>query len=254
MVVLGQVQLTDRAVAGDRGVHRRATIELNVRDCEATGVEVGVVAQRRAGGAVFLQGDAGGLVQCIGQGGEVLILDALAGDHRHRVGDFLDRLGDLAADADGTGGVGTAVLGHGAEPRGIDAGCAQFKHRVLGLWQQHVVAATAADYLEVATAEQLRETLLDAVGALQAGAVPALCEFGAERQHHPGLAGKAAEHRAEWTGSDRVGAWRFFGFGIALLAQERVDKSCLHDQCSAEQGDCEWFCGVSGTRGAAWHG
>ncbi|MNJ35575.1 hypothetical protein D3C77_303240 [compost metagenome] len=254
MVVLGQIQLADRTVAGNRGVHRCAAVELDVRYRKTPGVKVGVVAQRGAGGAVLLQGDTRSLVQCVGQGGEILVLDALAGDHGHRVGDLFDRLGDLAADSGCSGGVGTAVLGDGAELCGIDAGCSQLKRIVLEPWQQDVVAVAAAHHLEVAGAQQLCKTLFGAVTALQAGAALALGELGAERKYHPGLAGKAAEHRAERAGSDRIGARYCFGIGIPILAQEGLNESCLHDQCSAEHGDDEWLSGVRGARGAAWHG
>ncbi|MNJ30005.1 hypothetical protein D3C77_245890 [compost metagenome] len=46
VVVLRQVQLADRTVAGDRSVHWRAAIELDVVDGKTTGKEVGVVTQR----------------------------------------------------------------------------------------------------------------------------------------------------------------------------------------------------------------
>ncbi|MNJ29755.1 hypothetical protein D3C77_243340 [compost metagenome] len=254
VVVLGQVELADRAVAGDRSVHRRTAVELDVRHREATGIEVGVVAQRGAGGTVLLQGYAGGLVQGVSQGGEILILDALAGDNGHRVGDFFDRLGDLAAHGCRAGGVGAAVFGRGAEPRGVDAGHSQLERIALDPWHQDIVAVAAAHYPEVACAEQLCEPLLDAVAALQARAALALGEPGFKRQHHPGLAGKAAEHRAEWPAGDRIGARRFCGIGVPALAQERVTKPCLQDQASAEQGNGEGFSGISMTRGAVWHG
>ncbi|MNP68259.1 hypothetical protein D3C76_1641900 [compost metagenome] len=79
-------------------------------------------------------------------------------------------------------------------------------------------------------------------------------EFGPERKYHPGFAGKPAEHGAEWAGSDRIGTRRCFGIGIPILAQDGLNKSCLQNQSSAEHGDDEWLSGISGTRGAAWHG
>ncbi|MNX75206.1 hypothetical protein D3C86_1066700 [compost metagenome] len=89
VVILRHVDLADGAEPVHRGFHRRAAIDLHVADGESARIEVGVVAQRRARAvAGALQGQAGGLVQHIGQGRQVLVFDALACDHRHGVRDL----------------------------------------------------------------------------------------------------------------------------------------------------------------------
>ncbi|MND99158.1 hypothetical protein D3C80_915350 [compost metagenome] len=72
-----------------------------------------------------MQGDAGGLVQRIGKGGQALVFDTLTGHHRYRVRHLANRLRHLAADRGRTGDVGTGVFGLIAQGDGVHRGGAE---------------------------------------------------------------------------------------------------------------------------------
>ncbi|MNZ80782.1 hypothetical protein D3C78_994280 [compost metagenome] len=224
-VVIGHVAAEtvglDIAVAH---VQRNAVVLILAGHPEPTGIEI-LAAHGRV-----VDGDAGGLFHHLIDGVEVLVIEHLAGDHRHRLRRFAQGMLALA-DGHRARRVGATVLGGRPEHLSLDAGGSQFHDRTVGGQPaQHVRAVGLGLSLQATTAKNASETVTHAEGTSQAGRLQILQLPGIKRQGDTGGAGEAGQHIHQAAGANIVGLHR------ALLRRGTWNRAGIHGR-SAGGGD-----------------
>ncbi len=200
-VVRGQVE-HDAGVKAHADEHRRSAVELHAVDLEAARID------GRQPAVGVLDGDAHRLCGRLVQAGELLVVQALARDHRHRLGQLAQRLRSLAY-GDGLGGVGVRALGlavalpgHPHLAQRVVAGgfgsCRVGLH-LLRL-AQRVAAAFARHGFQAAAGQQLAKPAAQGVAALQARRGLAVREGGIKRQSDARCRRETQQARAQGAG------------------------------------------------------
>ena len=202
-IVVGHV--TAETVGLDIGVahvQRHTVVLILPGHAKAPGVEV-LAAHGRV-----IDGDARGLFHDLVDGGEILVVEHLAGDHGHRLRGFPERMSALG-DGHRTGGVRTAAFGRRPERLGIDVGRRQLQGRACG-WTgaQHVAAVGLGLGLQSTVGENPRKPFADAIGPLQPRRLLACGLPGVERDGRARRTGESAQHLGQAAGRDIVGLHR----------------------------------------------
>ena len=132
------------------------------------------------------------------------VIHVLTGDHADR----LRRLPGLEHHAGGGGDVArrvrTGAFGNSAQLVGGNLSRPQFQCRFRAAGDQHIASVTLALCLQSAVGEQPLQAFIDAVLALQAGAIEVAGLFGIERNRDPRLYAKLGKGATQRAGADLV--------------------------------------------------
>ncbi|MNJ28253.1 hypothetical protein D3C77_227840 [compost metagenome] len=195
---IGAAQHLDVIVGGHVGQgveglvaqHRRTAVSLDAANDKTTGVDfvLRVVAAH--------YGNACGLVEHLGEAGQVLVFHALLAHDRNRLGCFTQTPRRLATCADGPGGVGAGVLGEFAEGGGPDDAGGGQRHGASGVrGGRYQSKATIAhgQCLQATAGQQAVKGLVDGQASMQSPAVLASQIDGLEGDVQAGLAAEFGE-------------------------------------------------------------
>ena len=181
-------------------------IELEILDGIAARVEGGALA------VVAAHGDAGRLLQHLGQAGQALVVHELARDHADRLRRLALRQAQPCGRAGLARGVGArafgdrAALGSGRHVDRGQRGTGGRHGRHLLHAPQRIAAAGLAHGLPGGAGQQRLEGSLHRVAAAQARAALSGRLLGREDQGHAGLGGRAAQGGIQRAGSDVIAA------------------------------------------------
>ncbi|MNM57351.1 hypothetical protein D3C81_685490 [compost metagenome] len=137
--------------------------------------------------------DPGGVVERLLQVGDALVIQLLAGDHRHRLRGFLEGMRAFA-EGDRTGGIRAAAFAGGIQVVVGNAGAAQLQHIARLAGRGHAEVAAAGDpQLQAAAGQGGLHGLLGAHLADHGGRLLAAYQCGFQGDDGAALAGNAVE-------------------------------------------------------------
>ena len=199
-------------LVGDLG---RNAVVLEVLDLETAGVKGVALA------VTVVAADAGCEAQHFAEGGQVLIVHQLAGDHTDRLRGFAQGQRQFRRRAGRPRGVGAAVFGGQTQPFGIDAGGVKAYGASAGLGGQAVATVVIGGQRQVVARQQSGKTLFDAVSTLQTGTLLACGQARIEGQHHAGITGKSAQYRTQWARRNRESLLLAGRHGVGTCRKQR---------------------------------